>query len=58
MPERRCFSMRWGTLSGPVAVEEERLEAAAKNLVGEKKSRRTSETPQGTWLGGAQKGSL
>ena len=34
MPERgRCFSMGWGTLSGPVAVEEERFEAAARNLV-------------------------
>ena len=30
MPERgRCFSMGQATLSGPVAVEEKRLEAAA-----------------------------
>ena len=45
------------TLSGPVAVEEERLEAAARNSSGEKGSKRTSETPHGTWLGEAQKGS-
>ena len=38
-------------------MEEERLEAAARNSAGEE-SRRTSETPQGTWLGGAQRGSL
>ena len=57
MPERgRCFSMRWTTLSGPVAVES--LEAAARNSAEEKESKRTSETPQGTWLGGAQRGSL
>ena len=37
MPERgRCFSTRQATLSGPVAVEEERLEAAARNSAGEK----------------------
>ena len=37
MPEQgRCFSMGKATLSGPVAVEEERLEAAARNSVGEK----------------------
>ena len=37
MPERgRCFSILWATLSGPVAVEEERLEAAARSLAGEK----------------------
>ena len=30
MPERRrCFCMEKATLSGPVAVDEERLEAAA-----------------------------
>ena len=55
MQERgRCFSMRWATLCGLVAVDEERLEAAARNSAGEKESKRTSETPQGTWLGGAQ----
>ena len=32
MPERgRCFSMGLATLSGPVAVDEERLEAAARS---------------------------
>ena len=37
MPERgRCFSMGWKTLSGPVAVDEVRLEAATKNSVGKK----------------------
>ena len=37
MPERgKCFSMGWATLSGPVVVEEERLEAAARNSAGEK----------------------
>ena len=37
MQERgRCFSMRYATLSGPVAVEEERLEAAARSSVVEK----------------------
>ena len=46
--------MGWATLSGPVAVNKKRLEAA----VGERGSTRTSETPQGTRLGGFQKGSL
>ena len=44
-----------------MAVNEERLEAAAKNSAGRQRrreSRKTSETPQGTWLGGARKGSL
>ena len=37
MPERRrCFSMGQVTLSGPVAMEEERLEAAARNSAGVK----------------------
>ena len=37
MPERgRCFSMGWATLSEPVAVDEERLEVAARNSAGEK----------------------
>ena len=37
MPERgRCFSMGYATLSGPVAVEGERLDAAARNSVEEK----------------------
>ena len=40
--------MGWATLSGPVAVDEERLEAAAKNSSGENGEQRTSETPQGT----------
>ena len=37
---------------------EERLKAAARNSVGEKESRKMSETPQGLWLGRAWKGSL
>ena len=41
MPERgRCFSMRYATLSGPVAEDEERLEAAVRisaNQKGEQK---------------------
>ena len=41
-----------------MAVDEERLEAAARNSTGKRVSKRTSETAQGTWLGGAQKGSL
>ena len=32
----RCFSMGWATLSGPVAADEERLEAATRNSAGEK----------------------
>ena len=40
-----------------VAVEEARLEAAARNLAERKESKRMSETPQGTWLGGPQRGS-
>ena len=32
----RRFSMGWATLSGPVAVDEDMLEAAAKNSAGEK----------------------
>ena len=36
MPERgRCFSIGWSTLSGPVTVNEVRLEAAASNSEGE-----------------------
>ena len=41
-----------------MAVDEEKLEAAARNSAGRIESKRTSETPQGTWLGGAQRGSL
>ena len=41
-----------------MAVNEERLEAAQEFQPGRKESKRTSETPQGTWLGGAQRGSL
>ena len=37
MPERgRCFSIEQAILSGPVAVDEERLEAAARSSAGEK----------------------
>ena len=37
MSERgRCFSIRKVTLSGPMAVEEERLEAVARNSAVEK----------------------
>ena len=37
MPERgRCFSMGWATLSGPVAVNRERSQVAARNSSGEK----------------------
>ena len=50
--------MESATLSGPVAVEGERLEAAARSSLGRKESKRTSETPSGTWHGGAQRGSL
>ena len=36
-PERgRCFSKRYAALSGPVAMDWKRLEAAAKNSAGEK----------------------
>ena len=45
--------MGYATLSGPVAVDGERLEAAARNSAG-KESKRTSETPQGTWPSRAQ----
>ena len=41
-----------------MAVDEERMEAAARNSAGEKGEQKTSETPQSTWLGGAQRGSL
>ena len=41
MPEReRCFSMRYATLSGSVAVDKDRLEAAARNSVGEKREQK------------------
>ena len=41
MPEQgRCFSMGWATLSGPVAVEEERLKAATGNSAGEKREQK------------------
>ena len=49
----RCFSMGWATLSGPVAVEEERLETAAISSAGEKREQKDDWTP-GTWLGGAE----
>ena len=41
-----------------MAVDEKRLEAAARGSVGEKGEQKASETPLGTWLAGAQKGSL
>ena len=47
----KCFSMRWATLSGPVAVDEERFLAAAMNSAKRKESRKRNKTPQGTWLG-------
>ena len=50
--------MELGTLSGPVAVDEERLEAAARNSAVRKESKRTSETLPSMWLGGAHRGSL
>ena len=60
MPERgRCISMGLATLSWPVAMEWERLEAVAISSVGEREeSKRTSESLQGTWHGRAQRGSL
>ena len=33
----RCFGMGWATLSGPVAVDEDRFEASKRNLAGEEK---------------------
>ena len=39
-------------------MDEERLEAAARYSASEKESKRSSETPPSTWLGGAQRGSL
>ena len=37
MPDRgRCFSTGWATLSGPVAVDEEKLEAAARTAEGKR----------------------
>ena len=36
----RCFSMGWATLSGPVAVDVERFVGAARNSVGQKRSRK------------------
>ena len=41
-----------------MTVNEERLKAAARNSAVKRESKRTSETPQETWHGGAQKGSL
>ena len=36
MPERgRCFSMRYATLYGPVAVAKKKFVAAARNSAGE-----------------------
>ena len=39
-------------------MDEERFVAAARNVAGEKANKKMNETPQGTWLGGARKGSL
>ena len=41
-----------------MGVGEKTLEPVAKKLAGKRRSKRTSETPQGMWLGGARKGSL
>ena len=57
MSERgRCFSIKRKTLSGPVAVEEEKKPQKIQRQ--KKKSKRMSETPQGTWFDRAQKSSL
>ena len=59
MPGRgRYFSIRYSTLSGLVAVDEERFVAVARNSAGQRGSRRTNETPHGTWLDGARKSNL
>ena len=39
-------------------MDEERLDPDARNSAGEKGEKRMSETPPGTLLGGAQRGSL
>ena len=36
----KCFSMRYPTLSGPVAVDKERLEAVAMNSVEDKEKQK------------------
>ena len=41
-----------------MAVDEERLEAAAKNSVEKKESKGTNDTFPGTWHGGAERGSI
>ena len=59
IPERgRCFTIEKATLSGPVAVDQERFVAAARNSVGKKRGRKTKETSQGTWLDEARTGSF
>ena len=59
MPERgRCFSMGKANLSKPMAVDEERLESAARNSSGKKGEQRTNETPRGTWIGEVRSDSL
>ena len=55
LERERCFSMGKAALSGPVAVDEENLEAAAKNSAGRRWSK--NETCHGTRLNTAQKGS-
>ena len=59
MPERgRCFSMRSATLSGPRQWTRRGWRQPHDIQRERKESRRTSETPQDTRLGGAQRGSL
>ena len=59
MPKRgSCISMAPTTFSEPVAVDEKRFVAAARNSAGEKGEQKQNETPQGTWLGGVRTGSL
>ena len=41
-----------------MAVEEVRLEAVARSSAGEKEEQKDDETPQGTCLDGAKRGSL
>ena len=59
MPERgRCLSTGYAALSGPVAVEEERFVAPARNSAVRRGNRKRNETPHGTWLDGAWKGGI
>ena len=59
MPERgRCFCMGYVTLSGPVAVDEERLEATARNSAEKRGRKKMKKTSQGSWPGGARRSSF